>query len=243
MITVVLNCYKRPQYLREQINAIENQSVKAEDIWIWYNAPEDKEQVDLRKEFGNYKIIQSNHNFKFHARFALGLLSQTEYVAYFDDDTIPGKDWFLNCIETHKNLGDCILGSTGVILNNKMYDNNTKVGWNGIKSETPIEVDLVGHSWFLKQEYLKYLWYETPESLENGEDIQLSYLCQKYGNIKTFVPPHGQDLEKWGSLPQKGNVYGNDENANWLHKTNHKSLRNTIVKNLIEKGWKLVKQK
>lgn len=240
-ITVILNCYKRPEYLKEQIEAIENQTIKPKEIWIWYNNPEDREQLNLNKEFGEYKIIHSNHNFKFHARFALGLLSETDYVAYFDDDTIPGKKWFENCLNTINSVGDSILGTTGVILNSGIYDNNTKVGWNGLKNKSPIEVDLVGHAWFLKQKNLKYLWYEKPESLENGEDIQLSYLCQKYGNLKTFVPPHDKDLDMWGSLPEKGNSYGNDKNANWLHKTNHKPIRNKIVENLIKKGWKRVK--
>ena len=72
-ITVILNCYKRPEYLKEQIEAIENQTIKPKEIWIWYNAPENSKQIDLNENFGKYKIIQSNHNFKFHARFAMGL--------------------------------------------------------------------------------------------------------------------------------------------------------------------------
>ena len=242
-ITVILNCYKRPEYLKEQIESIENQTIKPKEIWIWYNAPENSKQINLNESFGKYKIIQSNHNFKFHARFAMGLMCQTEYVAYFDDDTIPGKKWFENCLNTIEKTGDGILGTTGVILNGETYDNNYKVGWNGTKSTEITEVDLVGHAWFLKQKNLKYLWYEKPESLENGEDIQLSYLCQKYGNVNTFVPPHGNDLQTWGSLPEKGSVYGHDKNANWLHKTNHKPIMNKIVKNLLSKGWKTVKTK
>ena len=72
MITVILNCYKRPEYLKEQIESIENQTIKPKEIWIWYNNPEDSEQIDLSKEFGEYKIITSNHNFKFHGKICLG---------------------------------------------------------------------------------------------------------------------------------------------------------------------------
>jgi hypothetical protein len=240
-ITVILNCYRRPEYLLEQIQAVENQTIKPKEIWIWYNSPEDREPIDLNIEFGKYKIVQSNFNFKFHARFALGLLSQTEYVAFFDDDTIPGKDWFLNCLNTLERVGDCILGTTGVILSGATYENNIKVGWNGINNEVEKKVDLVGHAWFMRQRNLKYLWYEEPESLENGEDMQLSYLCQKYGNLKTIVPPHGKNLNFWGSIPSKGKDYGCDSNATWLHRPNHKSLRNQIVSNLVKRGWKLVK--
>ena len=76
MITVILNCYKRPQYLQEQIKSILNQSTPPEDIWIWYNKPEDQEQYDLSNL--GCKVVTCNHNYKFHGRFAYGLLAQTE---------------------------------------------------------------------------------------------------------------------------------------------------------------------
>lgn len=243
-ITVILNCYKRVEYLREQIIAIENQSIKPKDIWIWYNAPEGETQTDLTEDFADYKIVTANYNFKFHARFALGLLAQTEYVAFFDDDTIPGAQWFENCVKTMNSMGDCVLGTSGVLLMANDYKKRKKVGWNGKHSFEPIEVDLVGHAWFLRQKNLKYLWYEKPASLANGEDMQLSYLCQKYGKIKTIVPPHSnENLDLWGSQPKKGAEYGSDQNASHLHLTNHKSIRDEIVIDLIGRGWKTVRMK
>lgn len=240
MITVILNCYKRPQYLQEQIEAIQNQSIPPEDIWIWYNKPEDQEQYDLSNL--GCKVVTCNHNFKFHGRFAYGLLAQTEYVAFFDDDTIPGNKWFENCLNTIKQGYDGILGSTGVLLEGKSYTPNKKVGWNGGGNNETIEVDLVGHSWFMKKDYLRYLWYEDPISWDNGEDMQLSYQAQKYGKVSTYVPPHpNNDFSIWGSLPTKGQVLGDDMNASW-RKSSHQELRNNIVRQQINKGWKLVKK-
>ena len=184
-ITVILNCYKRPQYLQEQIEAIKNQTIPFEDIWIWYNKPEEGEQYDLTGL--GYKVVMCNHNFKFHGRFALGLLAKTEYVAFFDDDTIPGNRWFENCIDTIDNGGDGILGTTGIHIQGDKYNPHQKVGWNGIHNKETWEVDLVGHAWFMKKDYLRYLWYENPINWDNGEDMQLSYQAQKYGNIKTYV--------------------------------------------------------
>ena len=43
------------------------------------------------------RVLISSDNAYFHARFALALLAQTEYVAIFDDDSIPGPEWFENC--------------------------------------------------------------------------------------------------------------------------------------------------
>jgi glycosyltransferase involved in cell wall biosynthesis len=235
MITVILNCYKRPEYLQEQINAIRNQTIKPEDIWIWYNNPEDSQQYDITDL--DCKVATLNHNFKFHGRFAFGLLAQTEYVAFFDDDTIPGTKWFENCMNTMKEKPG-ILGTSGVLLRTPdQYQPCEKVGWNGILSEHTLEVDLVGHAWFLKRDWLKYLWYEYPISWENGEDIQLSYLAQKHGNIKTYVPPHPGDMNMWGST--KGAQYGNDNQASFK-KTSHDGVRNDIVKTAVSNGWKTV---
>ena len=240
-ITVILNCYKRPEYLKEQIEAIENQTIKPKEIWIWYNNPEDREQIDLSEEFGDYKIINSNHNFKFHGRFALGLLAQTEYVVFFDDDTIPGPRWFENCFNTLEKTGDAILGTAGVFFTGELdtynYSRHTKIGWNGSGYNEIRKVDLVGHSWFLRKQNLKYLFYEEPMTWDNGEDIQLSYLSLKYGNIETYVPPHppeNQDL--WGSMHKTGWAYGTDNSASWK-KGSHLDLRNKIVINYKKDGW------
>jgi len=234
MITVVLNCYKRPEYLKEQIEAIKSQTVPAQDIMIWSNKPEQGEQYNL-DSLGT-TVAYSNANFKFHARFAYGLLAKTEYVAFFDDDTIPGPKWFESCLKHCKE--DLILGSTGVRFLGDAYDPLEKYGWNGTKSSKLEYVDLVGHSWFMKRSTLKYLWYQDPISWENGEDIQLSGFSYMYGGIKTAVPPHTVDnQEEWGSI--KGMQYGNDQNAShW--KNNHASLRNEISRELMKQGYKKV---
>ncbi len=240
MITVILNCYKRTQYFLEQIEAINSQIIKPSDILVWYNKPIDEEQHDL-PDLG-CKIVVCNHNFKFHGRFALGLLAQTKYVAFFDDDTIPGNKWLENCLETIKSGYDGILGCADVILNNRGYKSVTKIGWNIGGNEKVVEVDLVGHAWFMKKDYLRYMWYEDPISWDNGEDMQLSYLAQKHGGIKTYVPRQPQsDLSIWGNLPEQGMKYGSDKNATYLSQPNHGSIRNHIVRTQIQKGWKPIK--
>jgi len=241
MITVILNCYKRPQYLTEQIEAIKNQSTQPHDIWIWYNKSEDSQQYDLTGL--GVKVATLNHNFKFHGRFSFGLLAKTKYVAFFDDDTIPGKRWFENCLDTIESGYDGILGSTGIYLNSDNYQEHNKIGWNGHRNKTPHKVDLVGHSWFMNKNYLRYMWVENPISWDNGEDIQLSFLAKLEGDVDTFVPPHPEDnIELWGSLPSKGSNYGNDNNSSW-RKSNHMKLRDEIVSTYIKNGYITVKNR
>jgi len=239
MITVILNCYKRPEYLKEQIEAIKSQTIPPEEIIVWYNKPEEQEQYDLSNLGAN--IILCDKNYKFHGRFTAALMAKTKYVAIFDDDTIPGKMWFENCLSSMKKKRG-IYGTSGVVLHGDKYLPNHKVGWNGkTPNEEIVQVDLVGHAWFLEKDHLRYMWYEEPYSWENGEDMHLSFCAQKYGNINTYVPPHPKnDKSLWGSL--KGNVYGNDVSSSW-RKNNHMQLRNEIASHQIKEGWKTVKGK
>ena len=177
-ITVILNCYRRPYNLRMQIDALRAQTKPPKEIWLWVNQHEDNENFSF-DTLGLDKIFHNDYNWKFYGRFAGALLADTEYVAVFDDDTIPGSKWFENCLNTmDENEG--ILGSAGVILDDKYYVRHERSGW-AAQNEKTTEVDLVGHAWFFKRDWLQYLWREKPPTWDNGEDMHFSYSAQKYG--------------------------------------------------------------
>jgi len=240
MISVILNVYKRQHTLERQIEAIKNQSVlvKSEDIHVWYNKS-DVSQFKPKDEA--IKTYTANWNTKFFGRFTIPLMLTTKYIAVFDDDTIPQKDWLKNCLETIENPNtNGILGGSGVILKAKNYLPFDKVGWNAQHLDVAKRVDLVGHAWFFRQEWAKYLWYEKPYTWNNGEDIMFSYLAQKYGGINTFVPPHPESKKNlWSSDFKVGNEIGNDASASWL-KGSHMIERNETCIHCIDNGWDTV---
>lgn len=248
-ITVIMNGYKRP-WLREQLEAIKNQSVKPKEILCWYNYPGDDSLVD-QKVVQNTKCALCNTNFGVWARFAFALNAKTKYVCVFDDDTIPGQKWLENCVNTiQTNRG--LLGTIGVIFRGKQtyFMENGRIGWGGPNKETT-RVDLVGHSWFFEKEFLSAYWRELPEPqyLLCGEDMHFSYSIQKYLGLNTYVPPHPpNDKSLWGSI--KGNVYGGGAVSLWQGNPqikiskekvvdNH-TLMNEYFLNLCSKGWKLI---
>ena len=237
-ITVILNCYRRPEYLTTQIEAIRSQTIQPHQIWLWVNYHEDNKDIDFT-QFDVDRVIKNDYNWKFYGRFAASMLVDTKYVALFDDDTIPGPGWFENCLQTMDTTPG-ILGGAGVLLQEDKYYGHKRTGWSAQNTETT-EVDLVGHAWFFEKEWLKYLWMETPFTWENGEDIQFSYTAQKYGNIKTYCPPHPPDnLELHSSL--HGYEMGVDSKATSASR-NHEvfyAQRDACVKNAVINGWKPV---
>ena len=226
--------------LEKQIEALRNQSIsiKSENIHVWYNKSDIAQHLPIDK---NIKTYICNWNTKFWGRFSIAPMLKTPYVAMFDDDIIPPKNWFKNCIETiEKPETNGILGGSGVIIQGKSYIPYNKVGWNGEHSDIPKRVDLVGHAWFYRQEWAKYLWYESPFTWDNGEDITFSYLAQKYGNINTFVPPHPEnDKSVWSADYMSASTIGSDNNASWRI-GNHLTIRNEICVHCINNGWKTV---
>ena len=235
-ITAILNLYKRPYTLIEQLTAVQNQSVPPTKIIIWKNFAEGIELPSIPSELmKNVTIIQSSENYGVWARFTPGLLVNTEYVCIFDDDTIPQRKWFENCLNTQKTHPG-LLGAIGLCFyEGNRYIYGARYGWDG-PCDTPVEVDIVGHSWFFRQEWLGILWQFKPNydiMLKAGEDIAFSYMLQKNG-IKTYVPPHPKDdIEMYGSHPEKAWKYGNDSAAISIHQSSLFTF-DSILTNMID---------
>jgi hypothetical protein len=210
-ITAILNVYKRPHTLINQLYAVQNQSIPPENIIIWKNYAEGVVIPEIPEELKkNVTIIESSKNFGVWARFSCGLLVNSKYICVFDDDTIPGLEWFSNCLETMKT--HCgLLGTIGLrFIKGNSYIHEPRIGWDG-PNDTPQQVDIVGHAWFFQQDWLHYLWECNPEYdlfLTVGEDIGFSYILQKYG-INTYVPPHPtHNKALWGSNYDLACLYG-----------------------------------
>jgi len=223
-ITVILNFYKRPHVLLEQIAAIRGQSVLPTQIIIWRNFAEGYDIPEEVRNDSSIIIMDSNKNMGVWARFAAGLLANTEFVCVFDDDTIPGCRWFENCLNTMKKVNG-LLGTIGIRFHkdSEKYDSFApRVGWDGPIYEVE-EVDMVCHSWFFRREWLPELFKIVPDykmMFRAGEDMGLSYAFQQIG-VKTYVPPHPPyDFDLYGSLPDLAKKYGTEEVAISMGQTN-----------------------
>jgi glycosyltransferase involved in cell wall biosynthesis len=256
MITCILNGYKRPENLNEQLEALRKQTVQPDEILVWYNNPGEDKLInyDIGTEV---PVAYCNYNFGVWARFAYALNARNPYVCVFDDDTVPGSRWLENCLNT---MGETegLLGTVGAIYVNPLppeqssyFEQYIRVGWpDGGNLEQTVEADWLGHAWFFKKEWLSYMFRELPDPKYNicGEDMHFSYMLQKYAGIKSLVPPHPKDnKELWGSL--KGATYGGDENSLWesnapsINGTPFRPLMNEYFRKQRMDGWKLVREK
>ena len=243
MITAILNVYRRyHQTFEKQVKALSNQTIPPKHIWTWQNKAPEKANIQRPKKT---VLVNSSYNFFYHGRFALALLAQpyTEYVAILDDDIIPGKQWFENCLNCMKEKPGLYVAVGRRLSPGTVEDKKTQwVGWRGPNEEIT-ELDYGGHCWFLKTDWLRYFWMEPQISFENAEDIQLSFALQKNAGIPTYAPPHPKDnQELWSNTI--GWFYGRQKVASHkspptkLTKKDWFKQRRDIEQECINRGWK-----
>jgi len=236
LITAVLNVFNRPKNLQRQIDAVLDQSVRPHDLMVWQNKGcEIPTNVDLTET----TFAKCNRNLGVWSRFAFALNAKTEFVCMFDDDTIPGSNWFLNCLETMETVNG-LIGTCGVqFLQSNSYMPIKRTGWPRPSIEIE-RCDIVGHAWFFRREWLAYFWSELPDISESkiaGEDIHFSYQLQKYG-ICTYTAPHPpHDKSYWGSL--NAVELGSDHNAISCSESGLQAIENTLPF-YVKKGFQLL---
>jgi len=231
-ITPIITAYRRPNTIRPLVKALRAQTVKPDRIWACANDPTPAVAAALAGA-GFDRIVTSSENTHFHARFALAMTAASEFVAVFDDDSIPGPNWFANCLETMAGTPG-ILGTAGIVLHGQGYGERTMHGWQR-PNDVTVEVDLVGQAWFLRREWLPYLFLRPPVTGTNGEDIELAARAWRSAGIRSFCPPHpARDHSRWGST--RGLELGIDAVAASL-RGNHEAERDLIVRAEMAAGW------
>lgn len=226
-VTFILNGFRRSYTLKQQYEAIKAQTNQDFEIILWINNIDSNTTYDKQILDSCHTII-SNTNYGVWGRFTAALNARTKYVCVVDDDTIPGKKWLDNCLETVKTHNG-ILSTRGVIMNagcdNRypMPDSYTAVGWCN-PNEDVVQVDMGCHSWFFEKTWIRAFFAEMPDvfPMRYGEDMHLSYSVKKHFGINTYVPKHPKNnIDLWGSMPETAVEYGTDSAAvSWSNEAN-----------------------
>lgn len=250
-VTVVLSLYKRPQNLIRQLDAIEQQSLRPREIILFQDGTSDGEEVKIPEEVASrlsrYKVSPVNVGVWGRFEYAKDDAKST-FICLFDDDTIPGRRWLENC-HTEMMKREGLYGTIGVVVGKKgLYPKEYdlfRVGWDAPLDKS-VEVDLVGHSWFFKKEWLDIL-FQAPKEIRDlkyvGEDMAFSYMLLTKKKIKTFVPPHPIDqFEFYGSNPKLAWKLGQSKEGISMNPANMDTM-SKATQFLIGRGWKtLVKR-
>jgi hypothetical protein len=242
-VTCVMNAWGRPQAYPCQFNSLRGQTVENE-ILVWQNAHEPTRKDWKRDWFDEAQVTHAgcNKNLGVWSRFAYALNARTEFVCIFDDDIVPGREWLQNCLDTFAKYPG-LLGGNGVIFHSLTnYSSRTNYGW-AFPNHYCTQVDIVGHAWFMRREWLGLYWSEMPDLSQPviaGEDFHASYALQKHG-INTFVPQHRKRTpQRWSCRnPKQGKAFGRAPVALSKHPEHSVTIRHGLGL-YVSKGFRLL---
>jgi glycosyltransferase involved in cell wall biosynthesis len=230
-VTVILSTWKR-NYLETQIQSVLNQSVTPDRIILYQNESH-QDFSDLVQKYSIEHIHSRTTNFRYHSRFTIPLYVESEYFAIFDDDTIPAPRWLENCLRLSQDK-NCIVGANGRIIVPNQYP--LSVG-DGASIPDDIQVDFVGHCWFVKRDHVFTMWKEKPLTYSTGEDIHLCASNKIVNGTRSFVPmqPRGTDL-----CGDTRFDFCDDDLASFKIIQNHTQDRVKLIENWLDAGWETV---
>lgn len=213
--TVILTVYGRQENFLNQIKSLHSQIIPPKEIIVFIDKHPSKSSLEILKycKENNIQAVSATKNVGVWGRFSTALLSKYDNIFILDDDIVPGKRWFENCIGI-LNSRKSVVGGVGVCFNPNTsdYNVNHRIGWVNPKLDK-IHADVIGHCWGAKREFFEKFWVNTNhhhKSSKSGEDIHFSWLAQKY-NYEVIVPFHGENIDNWSNI--MGVVIGTNDEA------------------------------
>eukprot|EP00727_Mastigamoeba_balamuthi_P010251 m51a1_g5849 hypothetical protein (766) ;mRNA; r:327797-331385 len=236
-VGVVLTVYRRTT-LETQLKAVLGQTHAPAEVVVWQNG----RHVDISgvadrfADNENVSFVRSTRNFKFHGRFAVALMMDTEYVLVLDDDQIPGRRFVETGIRASREQNALVAGVGRMVTPTGLWGCSWCADAGYSMEDT--EVDIGGHAWLLRTEWLQYYWSTRMPSWDNGEDIDLSASLKLLAGIRTIVPRMPpSDSSTWCDV--NGGALGGDSVATHKKK-DHGAIRHNITNYWIQLGWRTV---
>lgn len=233
-LSVILTGYKRPPHvLEKQLKVLETSTVKPDHIIFFQN----EEHVDFSAVLHNFPRVKHVHfknlNSKFHGRFLLPLLLDSEFTAIVDDDTVSGKRWLevaLDYVKKHRVL----VGNSGrKVLHNELDSGVYQYGKDSSVSGriSHHNVDFVGHWWIFRTEWIHTLWSRPTSTLWTGEDIDFS------SKLKMFLGVDSVVLDVSNNDMNPETQYGHSQHFASSKDPESMTVRRNLVRRRIAEGW------
>jgi GT2 family glycosyltransferase len=231
-IGIVLNTYKRKNYFNDQLRAVHRQTVRPDKIIV--NRNDGWEDVF----FAGVDWVKSKKNVGVYRRFCLGLDLDTDYLLFFDDDTIPGPEFLETLLKEHEAERG-LYCAAGFTLNHLNYEDRKVFGWAAPeRTRQKVRLDWPGHAWFMHKSILIES-YNIPRYVSNlcGEDMRLAFAAQRL-SLNSYAAPYNESSSNWGSLKGKNGV---DAHATFRlpNQKNNMHSAMTFYRSL---GWKFMSE-
>lgn len=201
-VDVVVTGWRRPGAFRAVLAAVQAQTVTPTSVHFFQNAFDDPpleaaagRQLAAAWEqalegSGGYVHAKQPGNLGVWSRFLYAAELPSEFCLVVDDDAVAGPRWLENCLTTFATTPG-VLGAVGVVYPPGKRRPYVRYGW--VRPEDTLrQVDVAGHAWFFRREWLTAFRDELPRFGRHatcGEDYHLSYCVQRHYGLGTYCPP------------------------------------------------------
>eukprot|EP01138_Halocafeteria_seosinensis_P015215 gb/GECG01015528.1/.p1 GENE.gb/GECG01015528.1/~~gb/GECG01015528.1/.p1 ORF type:complete len:750 (+),score=71.23 gb/GECG01015528.1/:1-2250(+) len=247
-ITVIVQVFRKsPELLDMQLQALLSSSKRPKEIIVVQN----ENRADFKKvllKYPHVKHIHSvNKNLRFHGRFLLPLMAETEFCAVVDDDAIPGSGYLEYAVDNVRELHGLIGSSARIVaesdfsrycahklVGNQQICDYPNVNWDAVGADH-LEVDFVGHWWVFRTEWAYTMWRVPSPTFDTGEDISFAAILFLLDNIRSYVlrPRTRAEIPEIG-IPSR--LKASTRGAQTTHAAERKQ-RIRLINYWREQGW------
>jgi len=245
---VCMCLYTRPENLEPIFSALENQTYKNFEFFIWNNRPDLKDWIDIVAKHHNIetKIYHSEHNMGSYARLLIPPMTENNPIMFLDDDRIPHKDFVEYNLQRYIKFPFAIQSSWAWQQPNDYWGSNS--GRKRIINED-IEVDYCGTAGMVldKSIFENEEMYNIPDEYKNIEDLWICYIARVFENRPLYSMKLKMDVVKDNKDQYTSMVQKKIEMYRWIKSKGFKTVSDKKLPNISiiivsYNRWKLTKK-
>jgi len=204
-LTVVLTTFRRPQFLRTQLQHLADQTLRIRDLWIWSNDVAQGASMHDHEAETAYTFFHSRVNIGPWVRFSLATEVQTKYVLILDDDCFPGSRWIESAIQRLEELESqgetAVICAEGRIFGSDDPNHFTNLGPSG---ELPTEESFIDEgtkAWLIPRALIELINALPRAPSPIGWGLHVAAALQQVGVFQMVLAYPSEESSLWGSLP------------------------------------------
>jgi len=241
-LTVVLSYHARPDVIEPQQRLLVAQSITPRAVVAWINPHENRIAPHVLQTLMRMPCVQPNIDMGPWMRWGVASQAQTEFVAIFDDDAMPGPRWLEAAIARllASNNEHDVVAAAGLLYSSDQSADARAVGPERPPTEE-VDVDVGRGAWVMRTATARLIASQQRPIDLLSTGLHVAAVVQEQDAL-TVVLPYGRDHATWGMLEpprQDGSVGQRVDQEFELQQAPHSAaeLREIVFRAYREEGW------
>lgn len=200
-LSVIMSYSARPQLVEKQQRLMSAQSVRALASMVWVN-PSDRIRMSgpTLALIAKLPNVQPTVDFGPWMRWGIAAMCNTEFVAVFDDDCLPGPRWIESAIARLQQASEhTVIAAAGMLYSSDNADDVRLVGPEAPPS-SEVEVDVGRGAWIMRTSTARLIVAKARANDVLSTGIHIASVAQDQGALTIVLPYPRENHATWGML-------------------------------------------